>query len=292
MRGPGMQGGLDPGGAGWDDTAMTQQVRIDYSKLRPVGKVPRFSMLRTVSALILREMTATYGRKPGGYMWAILEPAGGIAVITLVFTLFLRTPPLGTNFALFYATGLLPFLMFTNINTKMATALSYSRQLLAYPRVTIIDALLARLILNVMTQLMVSIVILGGILMIFETGTTFVMGDIVLAYALAILLAAGWGTLNCFMASAIPAWQSIWGIFTRPLMILSGVIYIYELIPAPFDDWLWYNPLIHIVGLMRSAFYLKYHADYVSAGYVILVSLVPGVIGLLFLRRYHRELRR
>jgi capsular polysaccharide transport system permease protein len=271
---------------------MTQDIRIDYSRLRPVGKVPRFSMLRTVSALILREMAATYGRKPGGYVWAVLEPAGGIAVITLVFTLFLRTPPLGTNFALFYATGLLPFLMFVNINAKMATALNYSRQLLAYPRVTIIDALLARLILNAMTQLMVSMVILGGILLVFDTGTTFVMRDIVVSYALAIALAAGWGTLNCFLTSSTPAWQSVWGIFTRPLMILSGVIYIYELIPPPFDDWLWYNPLIHIVGLMRSAFYLKYHADYVSVTYVLVVSLVPGMIGLLFLRRYYRELRR
>jgi capsular polysaccharide transport system permease protein len=75
-------------------------------------------------------------------------------------------------------------------------------------------------------------------------------------------------------------------------MIISGVIFIYELIPPPFNDWLWYNPLIHIVGLMRSAFYLKYHADYVSVGYVLLVSLIPGLIGLMLLRRFHRDLRR
>lgn len=270
---------------------MTQQIEIDYSRLRPVHKVPRFSMLRTVSALILREMTSTYGRKPGGYVWAILEPVGGIALLTVMFSMFLRTPPLGTNFALFYATGLLPFMMFMTINAKLSTALTYSRQLLAYPRVTIIDALLARLILNVMTQLMVAIVVLGGILLFFDTGSTFDMRSIVLSYAMVIALGAGIGTLNCFLSSSISAWKSIWGILTRPLLIISGVIFIYELIPPPFDDWLWYNPLIHVVGLMRSAFYLKYHADYASPGYVLLIGLITGMMGLLFLRRYYRDLR-
>lgn len=269
---------------------MSDVTQIDYSQLRPVRQVPRFSTVRTVMALMLREMSTTYGRRPGGYAWAVLEPVGGIAMITFIFMLFLRTPPLGSNFALFYATGYLPFMMFTNISAKLAGALSYSKQLLAYPRVTIIDALLARLILNAMTQIMVSAIVFSGILLAFDTGSTFHMEDIVMSYLLAILLAAGWGTLNCFLIAAVPIWKAIWGIFTRPLMLLSGVIYIYELIPPPFNDWIWYNPLIHIVGLMRSAFYLKYHADYVSVLYVLTVSLIPGLIGLVFLRRYYRDI--
>jgi capsular polysaccharide transport system permease protein len=269
---------------------MQSDIRIDHPRLRP-HKVPRFATLRTIMALILREMASTYGRRPGGYIWAILEPVGGIAAITLLFSVFLHTPPLGTNFAIFYATGLLPFLMFTNINSKLTTALTFSKQLLAYPRVTIADALLARLILNALTQLAVSVVTLGGILLLFETGTRFMMSNIVLAMALTIGLGAGWGMLNCLLVSVVPAWQGIWSILTRPLLILSGVIYLFQTVPLPFRDWLWFNPLIHVVGLMRAGFYPNYDASYVSVTYVVLVSLVPGVIGFLFLRRYYRNLR-
>ena len=72
----------------------------------------RFSTLRTVLALMLREMSTTYGRSPGGYLWAILEPAGGIAMMSVAFGLVLRSPSLGTNFPIFYATGYLPFMMY------------------------------------------------------------------------------------------------------------------------------------------------------------------------------------
>ena len=56
-------------------------------------------------ALIIREMATTYGTSPGGYLWALLEPVAGIALLTFVFTLALDTPPLGQNFAFFYASG-------------------------------------------------------------------------------------------------------------------------------------------------------------------------------------------
>ena len=41
---------------------------------------------------------------------------------------------------------------------------------------------------------------------------------------------------------------------------------------------------------MRVAFYGAYHPDYLSPGYVFGVSLFLCVAGLLFLRRYHRDL--
>jgi capsular polysaccharide transport system permease protein len=270
-------------------TMTQQQIKIDYSRLHVAHRVPRFATLRTISAMILREMGTTYGRRPGGYLWAVLEPVGGILMMTLLFSAFMRTPPLGSSFAFFFATGFIPFLIFTNINSKLATALTYSRQLLTYPRVTIADALLARLILTALTQLSVAVLTLGGILLFVDTGTTFRFGQIGLAVVLAIGLGAGWGILNCILVAVVPIWQNIWSILTRPLMLLSGVIFIFDTIPQPFRDWLWYNPVIHLVGLMRGGFYPHYDAYYVSVIYVALASLLPGVIGLLFLRRYYRD---
>ncbi|WP_430450396.1 ABC transporter permease [Rhodophyticola sp.] len=66
-----------------------------------------------MAALILREMSVTYGRSPGGYIWAVLEPAAGIGLLVLVFSVAFEAPPMGSNFAMFYATGMIPFLAYS-----------------------------------------------------------------------------------------------------------------------------------------------------------------------------------
>ena len=92
---------------------------------------------RAVMALILREMATSYGRSPGGYAWAVLEPLAGIAPLTVVLSVAFHAPPLGSSFALFYATGLVPFLFYNEISTKVAQSINFSRPLLAYPSVTL-----------------------------------------------------------------------------------------------------------------------------------------------------------
>lgn len=260
------------------------------------GKLPsrhrrRFMSLRVIFALMLREMATTYGRSPGGYIWAVLEPAGGIALLTLVFAAAFRSPPLGTNFPIFYASGMVPFLMYTDISGKVALSLQFSKPLLAYPSVTFLDALLARFVLNLLTQLLVSYIIFVGLLMLFETRTAPDLPKISLALAMAAALALGVGTFNCVLMSMIPVWQRLWSILNRPLFIISGIFFLFGTIPEPWRGILWYNPLMHVVGEMRAGFYPSYTAAYVSPAYVFGVSFTLLATGLLFLRRYHRDIQ-
>jgi capsular polysaccharide transport system permease protein len=250
--------------------------------------IPRFATLRTITALILREMSTSYGRSPGGYAWAILEPAAGIALLTAIFSIGFRSPALGISFAMFYATGMLPFTLFVDLTAKLGQALNYSRQLLSYPRVTFLDAIMARFVLNLMTQILVSYVVIGSILLFSETRVVMDGGVIARAYALASLLALGVGTFNCFMMLRFPVYQRFWSILMRPLFLLSCVFFLFDTIPAPYRDWLWYNPLVHLVGLMRRGFYPNYDAPYVSETYVALFGLAALVLGLMLLRRDHK----
>ena len=68
-----------------------------------------------IFALVVREMGAKFGRSAGGYLWAIAEPLGGIVLLAIAFSLALRAPPSGTSFILFYATGTVPFSMFSTM---------------------------------------------------------------------------------------------------------------------------------------------------------------------------------
>lgn len=254
------------------------------------AKKRSFASIRSIIALILREMATSYGRSPGGYIWAVLEPIAGIAVMTLVFMAVMRSPPLGVSFPIFYATGMLPFSVFMGIQNKVSGGLTYSKPLLAYPPVTFIDSLIARFILDLMTKLLVGYIVLTGCIVLFDTRVTPNLPIIIQSYALAAFLGLGVGTLNCFLFTRFPLYQTAWGIATRPLFIISCVFFLYETIPAQYQTFLWYNPLVHVVGLMRRGFYSTYDAPYVYEPYVIGLSLVSLALGLVFLRRYHTDL--
>lgn len=245
----------------------------------------RFASLRTVTALIMREMATSYGRTPGGYLWAVLEPVAAIAVLSAVFSLMIRNPPIGINFPLFYATGMVVYSLFNGISGKIAKSINYSRPLMAYPRVTYIDAVLARFIVNMMTEIMVAGIVFGGILLFFDTRVIIHVPTIAGALLLSGLLALGVGTLNCYLFMRFLILERVWSIITRPLVLASCIFYVFDFLPKVIRDILWYNPLVHIVGLMRHGFYSTYDAAYVSVLYVVGLSASLLVLGLILLRK-------
>ncbi|RVT83507.1 sugar ABC transporter permease [Rhodobacteraceae bacterium CCMM004] len=250
----------------------------------------RFKFFRSVAALMLREMSTRYGRSPGGYLWAILEPAGAIALLSVVFALVVRTPALGTNFPLFFATGYLIFSLYNSVGRTIAFAIRFSRALLSYPAVTFMDALTARFLLNVLTDLVVMAVILSGIVLIYDLQLIMYWPAVFSALGMTLVLTIGVGTINCYLMSSFPIWNQIWTIISRPMFLLSGVIFIPEIVPTQFRDWLMLNPLIHGTSEMRKGFYATYDAVHVVPLYPYLFGLVLAIFGMLLLLRNHKDI--
>ena len=235
-------------------------------------------------------MVTTYGRSPGGYVWTILEPVAAISLLSVAFSLALRSPSLGTSFPLFYATGYLPFVLYTDIANKISRSIAFSRPLLRYPRVTYIDAVIARLLTNILTHITVFYVLMFGITQTLNTQIILDIPSIIISLSMAAVLGLGIGSLNCFLFPAFPAWEQIWAILNRPLFIASGILYTFEEVPAGFRDMLWFNPIVHIVGIMRKGYYSTYDAAYASPVYVFGLGLGALMFGLIFLRRYNQKI--
>lgn len=250
----------------------------------------RFASFRSIFALILREMSTTYGRSPGGYVWTIVEPVAGILLFSLILSYLVRSPPLGSSFLLFYATGILPFMLYQSVTSKVGTAIQFSRPLLAYPSVTYIDAILARLILEVVTQIIVGFLILAVIIIGTGEYVKLDFDRISLAVIMATALGAGIGLLNSFLTVMIPIWVTVWAVLNRPLFLISGIFFLVDPLPEPYRDALLLNPIIHVISEMRAGFYVSYDAVYVSPLYVFVFAIIPAVLGLIFLHRYHNDI--
>lgn len=263
----------------------------DRGPVRAPQPARRFKTARTILALVLREMQTTYGKNAGGYAWALLEPIGGIAVLALVLTLVnIRTPGLGTNLPLFLASGLLMLTMFGALSGRISQSVMFSKPLLFYPGVRYLDAIVARFLLNAITQLLVLYIVIAGIVLLFDLRLVLRMEWVLLAVGLTWVFALGVGVMNAFLIGMAPVWQQVWSILTRPLFLISTVFYTFEAIPGEWRDVLWWNPLVHVVGYMRRGLYPTYDAAWASWSYVAGLGATLLVLGLLFLWRFHRRI--
>lgn len=247
--------------------------------------------VRVIGALIMREVSTRFGRTPGGFIWAILQPLGMIMMLGFAFSLLARAPALGTSFILFKATGLLVFQVFITNSRLVRQSINFSRPLLAYPGVTWLHAVIARALLNTYVMFMVSVLILSGIVVVEGVQLIIDWGPIFTAMIVAALMGTSVGMMNAFLCERFKIWENIWGMITAPLMLTSGVIMLYENLPLFAREILWYNPLMHLTGFMREGFYSTYDPQYVSLIFVLNCTLIPMFLGLIFLRRYNRQLQ-
>jgi capsular polysaccharide transport system permease protein len=240
--------------------------------------------IRVLIALMIREMITRYGRSAGGYIWAILEPLATIALLTLIFSQIARHPSLGTNYPLFFASGHLAYHIYMDISRAVSSSINGNRSLLRFPRITMLDVIISRFLLQLLTSFVAFLAITVLIIFIFDLQVQFNFVFIFLSLFYAALVGLGIGSLNCVLFAFIPTWERIFRIFNRPLFLLSGIFYIYEDLPVKAQNLIWYNPLIHITATMRRGFYAEYHAAFVSPIYVLTLGLGTLMLGILLLR--------
>lgn len=224
--------------------------------------------IRVTSALIIREMAARFGDKPGGYVWALLDPLTHVFLMTIIFSAIAKAPPLGTSFPLFFASGYLCFQFYQGMSTYVASAVKANKSLLTYPLVAPIDAVVARYILQFITTSFVATFILGTIIVQLPYSVHFDWPRILEALFAATLLGVGMGLINVTLFARSPLYEQIFSLVNRPMFMVSGVFFLPDAMPRPYADYLLYNPILHSVMCFRRGIYPEYNPEMLDMGYV------------------------
>ncbi len=231
-------------------------------------------------------MITRYGRSFGGYAWAILEPVGWIMILSLALSALVRVPALGSNVPLFLATGFLTFLMYRRMAEVVGRSINANKPLFFFPRVLVIHAVIARYVLQFLTGIAVSCICYLAIMALFDVWPTIHIIPVLVANLTASFLGLGVGLVNCTLFNLSKTYSRVFDIVNRPLFIVSAVFYIPEKLPPRAQEFLFYNPVVHLVGLTRRGFYPGYDADYVNLIYVFAVTLTLIFSGLVLLRLF------
>jgi capsular polysaccharide transport system permease protein len=233
----------------------------------------------------MRDVQTRFFGSPLGFIIAIAWPVSHIFILIFLNSAAGRAAPYGDDSALFFATGLLPFMCFNYMSRFTMLGVMLNKPLLGYPIVKVADVLIARAILEVLNA---GVVIIVTMIILTAMGVDVRPPrplEAMYAMLACMLLGLGFGIVNGVIAGIFPFWFTPFALFQIVLWIASGVIMVPDELPATARYWLSFNPALIGVEWMRSAFYEGYGlGELLDKRYMLGFAVTTLFIGLLMER--------
>jgi capsular polysaccharide transport system permease protein len=246
---------------------------------------------RIIAALIIRETRTRFADAKLGYGWALIEPILHITLLSVTFAVLMHgQPPIGTQFFVFYYTGLIPYHIFVHASSSMSHAITGNGPVLQLPPVTTFDVIAARGLLEIITDLIVAAILLVG----FGAIGLASMPDDLWGPAMALLVTAafgcGCGYVNAVLTVFFRSWDKAYAQVTRVLYFISGIFYVPGMMPDWARDALAWNPLLHAIDWFRAGFFESYQPHWLDRSYLVGVAILSLLGGLGLERLLRRKL--
>ncbi|USA52750.1 ABC transporter permease [Acinetobacter sp. C32I] len=257
-------------------------------RLKPRGGLQ--VMYAAVRALFLRELQTRFGQYRLGYVWILLEPALHIGVLLILLGRISRALP-GIDFEVFLVNGIIPFFLFRTTVSASLGAVQANQGLFSYRPVKPIDTLIARSFLELFLYF-VAYLFFSTILLWFGFHINFdsipqLLGYWFLLFSLAFSLSLVFmvvGSISHELNKFIP-------VLFLLLYVLSAVIYTIHLVPIEYQQYLLWNPIIHLLELMRHAVAPNYPlVQGISLTYVLEWIIGSLFLGLLLYKRFEQRM--
>lgn len=248
-------------------------------------------MYASIKALFLRELQTRFGQYRLGYLWILLEPALHIGILLLMFgTLSTRIVP-GIDYEIFLINGILPFFMFRTTLAQSLGAVQANKGLFSYKPVKPIDTIIARSFLEFFLHF-TAFVFFTLVLLWFGFSMSFeAIPQLLGFWVLLFLFSFSMGLIFMVIGDISPEINKIFTTLFFILYFISGIIYSLHLIPPQYQIYLLWNPLVHIIELMRHAVAPSYPlVDGISLLYFLTWLVGSLFLGLLLYKRYEQRM--
>jgi capsular polysaccharide transport system permease protein len=236
---------------------------------------------RIVLALMLRIIKSRLGGNEFGFVvMGVGWPLSHILVLLIINAGLGRAAPYGDSAALWFATGVVPFLAFQYMSRFIMTGTVLNRPLFAFPVVKVADVVFAAAIVEVLSAGLL-VIIVAAIFWAF--GIDFMPRDVVqagLAMLAMMLLGLAWGVIGAVVGSMAPGLMLPFFLFQIVAWISSGILFVPDALPEVVRTPLSYLPYLQGVEWMRSAYYDGFGAAVLDKTYMVSFSVVLLFVGL------------
>jgi capsular polysaccharide transport system permease protein len=248
--------------------------------------------LRVIVALIMRALEHRAAQSRFGLISAFVEPILHIGALGFVLTTFNHgRPPIGNNLFFFYATGVMPYLMFIHVVDHSLNIFNDNRTILQVSLIRRLDIVIANSIAELIIDGTCAVIIFS----------TFVLGgygsssdrqmDAILAFFTIWVFALGFGMIGAVLNNLTPLFQKSWYTGARFMYFLSGIFYLAESIPQYYRDFLVWNPMLVGIEWFRSGFFPQYHPPWIDKPYMVTMAFAFVVAGLILEKSLRRHMK-
>ena len=243
------------------------------------AKAARF--WRVVYAVMLQDMRTRFAGGYFGFLIAIGWPLAHLAMLLVIRALVTVIAPIGDSPAIFYGTGLLPYILCFYPGRMMNIVMYQNRSMLALPEIKPMNLIIARALLEILIALIVTVIFFAGLALY---GVDFMPTDPVVAaeaIAVAIYLGIGIGVFNVVFGTLMGQFYQVAYILIMVGLLTASGAYI-PLIYASdkIKRWLEWNPLYQVVNWLRSAYYMDNTMIEIDRLYLIGVASIFLLLGL------------
>jgi capsular polysaccharide transport system permease protein len=236
----------------------------------------RIRRTNIILSLWLHGMNREASQDRIGYVWLIMDPLIQIMVICIL--------PLFLHSEFIYDMAIFPFAVIGACFWLVFRASAFGamsgggalKPQLEHPPIRRFDIITARGLHALVNYLVAGICLLGISKFLELTGGPESLPVFVLCFGVSWVMGISYGTISNSLIQLYPGIRRINIYSLRFIGLMSALFYTPEQLPEAIANVIWYNPLLHIVQLARSSWFLNYNSPDVSVTYIFFwaISLV------------------
>jgi capsular polysaccharide transport system permease protein len=240
---------------------------------------------RVIVALMLHDVSSRFaGSRLGYFAMGVGFPLSHIMILLLIYSGLGRAAPYGDSPALWFATGVVPFMAFQYMSRFISLGVAINKSLLWFPVVKIADIIFSRTIIELLNAGMVVLILA----VVFQVAGIDIMPlDVVqasLAMLAMMLLGIGFGVINAVLCSIFPFWVTGYALIAMIFWIASGIVFVPDALPDVARYPISFFPPLQGVEWMRSAYYEGYGSNVLDKTYLVSVGVGSLFLGLVLER--------
>lgn len=238
---------------------------------------------RVIGALLMREITARYGRHGLGAGWVVADPLT-FAVPVLLLWSAVRAPfehnlPM---MAILWS-GYLPILLFRHLGGRMVHAIRNSAGLLYHRSITVLDIFLSKAILEIAENLISALLVY---LLFYSLGALQAPADLVLlfvGYFYTIWWCVAVALIVCALSEYSEWVEKIWSPYSYTYIFFGGFGYMAAWLPIWMRKFALLQPSLQAYEMIRGAILGDAVKTYYDFGYDTFALAILTLIGLMAL---------
>jgi capsular polysaccharide transport system permease protein len=246
------------------------------------------TQFRVIGALLIREIYTRYGREGLGFAWIVAEPLVFAIPVLFVWRAARGSQEHGLALMPFLWSGYLAILLFRHIGGRVLMFIRVNAGLLYHRQVTIIDVFLARVLLEIGSNLAALIASFGLFYLIGAIDVPLDLPMFYVGYFYMIWWSLTIGLLIGALSERTDWVEKIWMPISYLYMFFSGFFFLADWLPPALRNVALYQPSLQAYEMIRAGIFGTTIKTYYDFGYTTFVLAILTLFGLWLLREGRR----